>query len=50
MARKGLTKAFAYLRTSSQTAVGQDKGSDKRQTEAITSFARFAGYEIVARY
>ncbi len=50
MARKGLIKAIAYLRTSSQTNVGQDKDSEKRQTEAIANFARFAGYEIVARY
>jgi DNA invertase Pin-like site-specific DNA recombinase len=50
MARNGLIKAIAYLRTSSQTNVGQDKDSEKRQTEAIRNFARFAGFEVVATY
>jgi DNA invertase Pin-like site-specific DNA recombinase len=50
MARNGLIKAVAYLRTSSQTNVGQDKDSEKRQTEAIRNFARFAGFEVVATY
>jgi DNA invertase Pin-like site-specific DNA recombinase len=50
MARKDLTKAIAYFRTSSETNVGQDKDSLKRQREAIAKFARAAGYEIVAKY
>lgn len=47
MSRKELTKAVAYLRTSSTTNVGPDKDSEKRQREAIASFAKRAGYEIV---
>lgn len=41
---------MAYLRTSSQANVGQDKDSEKRQREAITSFAKTAGYEVVDSY
>ena len=40
MRRKNRTPAIAYLRTSSATNVGADKDSDKRQREAIASFAR----------
>ena len=40
------TKAIAYLRTSSQTNVGTDKDSEKRQRAAITGFAKSAGYDI----
>jgi DNA invertase Pin-like site-specific DNA recombinase len=40
--------ALAYLRTSSSTNVGEDKDSDKRQLVAIESYAKRAGYEIVA--
>ena len=47
MSRKNRTLAIAYLRTSSATNVGADKDSDKRQREAIASFARRAGYELV---
>jgi DNA invertase Pin-like site-specific DNA recombinase len=43
-------KAFAYLRTSSATNVGEDKDSDTRQLEAITLFADRNGYEIVGSY
>jgi len=43
MSRKNRTPAFAYLRTSSAANVGVDK----RQREAIASFARRAGYELV---
>ena len=50
MSRKDLTKAVAYLRTSSATNVGEDKDSAKRQREAITKFAKDAGFEIVAEY
>jgi len=49
MTRKNRTPAIAYLRTSSATNVGADKDSDKRQREAIASFARRAGYELAAR-
>jgi DNA invertase Pin-like site-specific DNA recombinase len=36
------------MRTSSATNVGEDKDSDKRQMAAIESYAKRAGYEIVA--
>jgi len=39
--------AIGYLRTSSATNVGQDKDSERRQREAIQSFANRAGIEIV---
>ncbi len=42
--------AIGYLRTSSVTNVGEDKDSDKRQREAIQSFANRNGVEIVAWY
>jgi DNA invertase Pin-like site-specific DNA recombinase len=41
-----LTKAIAYLRTSSAANVGSDKDSDKRQRAAIEAFAKRAGLEI----
>jgi DNA invertase Pin-like site-specific DNA recombinase len=47
---KELTKAVAYLRTSSKTNVGPDKDSDKRQLAAINAFAKRAGYEIVGEF
>ena len=47
---KELTKAVAYLRTSSKTNVGPDKDSDKRQLAAIVRYAKSAGYEIVATF
>jgi DNA invertase Pin-like site-specific DNA recombinase len=47
---KGLTKAVAYLRTSSKTNVGEDKDSDKRQRAAIDAYAKTAGYEIVGEF
>ena len=50
MSRKDLTKAIAYFRTSSETNVGADKDSLKRQREAIERYARAAGFEIVAEY
>ena len=39
MARKN-TVAVAYYRTSSATNVGADKDSQKRQSDAVESFAR----------
>ena len=47
---KNLTKAVAYLRTSSAANVGPDKDSDKRQRAAIDAYVRAAGYEIVDEY
>jgi hypothetical protein len=44
------TPAIAYLRTSSATNVGADKDSDKRQREAIASFAKRSGCELVGEY
>lgn len=45
-----LKKAIAYLRTSSATNVGSDKDSEKRQRDAIQTFAAHAGYEVVEAY
>ncbi|MDB5658025.1 MAG: recombinase family protein [Cypionkella sp.] len=42
--------AFAYLRTSSATNVGEAKDSDKRQSLAIAAFARARGYVIVETF
>jgi DNA invertase Pin-like site-specific DNA recombinase len=50
MARKALTEAVAYLRTSSATNVGTDKDSEKRQRAEIEKFAKRAGYVIVDTY
>lgn len=50
MSHKGLTKAVAYFRTSSETNVGEDKDSLKRQREAVARYAKAAGYEIVDEY
>jgi DNA invertase Pin-like site-specific DNA recombinase len=47
---KTLTKAVAYLRTSSAANVGADKDSEKRQRAAIDAFAKVAGYEVVDSY
>ena len=41
---------MAYLRTSSATNVGPDKDSDKRQREAIRTYAKHAGYELVGEF
>ena len=43
---KELTKAVAYLRTSSKTNVGPDKDCDKRQRAAMTHSPR-PGYDLV---
>ena len=45
-----LTKAVAYYRTSSAANVGPDKDSERRQREAIRSYAQQAGVEIVAEF
>jgi len=45
-----MVKAVAYLRTSSAVNVGPDKDSDKRQREAITGFAKRAGFTIVDEF
>ena len=45
-ANKTLTKAVAYLRTSSAANVGADKDSEKRQRAAIDAFAKVAGFEL----
>jgi len=50
MSRKCLIKAIAYFRTSSETNVGQDKDSLKRQRDAVVKYAKAAGYEIIAEY
>src|SRR4051812_3461595 len=48
MSRKAESKtAVAYLRTSSTANVGADKDSEKRQRDAISAYARRAGYDIV---
>jgi DNA invertase Pin-like site-specific DNA recombinase len=41
---------IAYFRTSSDTNVGRDKDSQLRQREAVTRYAKKAGYEIIAEY
>jgi hypothetical protein len=50
MARRGLTKAIAYFRTSSATNVSEDKDTLKRQRAAVEAFAKAAGYELIAEY
>jgi DNA invertase Pin-like site-specific DNA recombinase len=50
MASKNLKTAVAYIRTSSETNVGADKDSAKRQLTAIKAFAKSAGYEIIEIY
>ena len=40
------TPAIAYLRTSSASNVGADKDSEKRQRQAVTSFAKRNGFEL----
>ena len=47
MSGKGLIEAVAYFRTSSNTNVGTDKDSEKRQRDAVTRFAKASGYTIV---
>jgi DNA invertase Pin-like site-specific DNA recombinase len=50
MSKKNRTPALAYLRTSSAANVGGTKDSDKRQSEAIATYAKHAGFEIVDTY
>jgi DNA invertase Pin-like site-specific DNA recombinase len=51
VAKKGkLVEAVAYIRTSSAANVGTDKDSDKRQRQAIESFARANGYQVVDEF
>src|SRR5262245_47963101 len=42
--------ALAYLRTSSAADYGEGKDGDKRQRNAITAFAKDAGYELVETF
>jgi DNA invertase Pin-like site-specific DNA recombinase len=48
--KREITKAVAYMRTSSATNVGADKDSEKRQRAAIEAFAKRAGLRIVDWY
>lgn len=51
MAAKGKRPgAVAYIRTSSAANVGTDKDSDKRQREAIESYAKRAGFELAGEF
>lgn len=51
MARKAeLTKAIAYIRTSSAANVGSDKDSEQRQRAAITAFAKRGGFDLVDEF
>lgn len=50
MAHKNLVKAVAYVRTSSDSNVGKDKDSAKRQLAVISAYAKSAGYEIIEIY
>ena len=50
MPRNELYKAVAYFRTSSETNVGGDKDTLKRQREAIAKYAGAAGYQVIAEY
>ncbi|WP_354085073.1 recombinase family protein [Bradyrhizobium sp. S3.3.6] len=45
-----MTKAIAYLRTSSAANVGADKDSDKRQRAAIEALAKRADLEITEEF
>jgi DNA invertase Pin-like site-specific DNA recombinase len=45
-----LTEAVAYLRTSSATNVGADKDSERRQQDAIRTFAKRAGFNLVDEF
>jgi DNA invertase Pin-like site-specific DNA recombinase len=50
MSRRDLVKAIAYFRTSSDTNVGADKDTLKRQREAVTRYAAAGGYQVIAEY
>jgi DNA invertase Pin-like site-specific DNA recombinase len=45
-----LVRAFAYLRTSSASNIGEDKDSGRRQLQAIETYAKRAGVELVGTY
>jgi DNA invertase Pin-like site-specific DNA recombinase len=45
-----MDKAFAYLRTSSATNVGDDKDSEQRQMRAIEHYAKRNDIKIVGKY
>ena len=47
MLRKNRRYAVAYYRTSSAGNVGADKDSEKRQREAVQSYAKAHGFEII---
>jgi len=48
--RKKPITAVAYFRTSSATNVGEGKDSLKRQREAVESFAKHNGYQVIEAY
>jgi DNA invertase Pin-like site-specific DNA recombinase len=48
--RKKPVIAVAYFRTSSAANVGEDKDSLKRQREAVESFAKHNGYQVVQTF
>ena len=45
-----MVEAVAYIRTSSAANVGANKDSDKRQRQAIESFAKANGYQLVGEF
>ena len=45
-----MVEAVAYIRTSSAANVGADEDSDKRQRQAIESFAKANGYQLVDEF
>jgi hypothetical protein len=45
-----LAEAVAYLRTSSATNTGPDRDSERRQREAIQTFAKRAGFTLVGEF
>jgi DNA invertase Pin-like site-specific DNA recombinase len=45
-----MVEAVAYIRTSSAANLGADKDSDKRQRQAIESFAKANGYQLVDEF
>jgi DNA invertase Pin-like site-specific DNA recombinase len=47
---KQSSRAFAYLRTSSATNIGEDKDSGHRQLQAIEMYAKRAGVVLVGTY
>ena len=48
--KRNSRKAVAYFRTSSASNVGEDKDSLRRQQEAVRTYAKRRGVEIVAEY